>query len=84
MMMEHVTATARLLKEWWMAFARALGWFNTRLLLTVVYVVLFALPALVLKLLRKDLLDRKFNNNSSYWINKEKVAHTIEQAKHQF
>jgi hypothetical protein len=82
--MEYVTITARFLKKLWMAFARALGWFNTRLLLTVVYVVLFALPVLVLKLLRKDLLDRKFNDSSSYWINKEKVAHTIEQAKHQF
>ena len=83
-MIETLRTTALLLKKWWMAFAHALGWFNTRLLLTVVYVVLFALPALVLKLLRKDLLDRKLDGKSSYWTDKEKIVHTIENAKHQF
>jgi hypothetical protein len=73
-----------ILKQWWMKFAHVVGWFNTRLLLTLVYVILFAIPAIVLKLIRKDLLDRKFSNTASYWKEKEKGIHTIEQAKHQF
>ena len=72
------------LKNWWMKFAHALGWFNTRLLLTVVYFILFAIPALVLKLMRKDLLDRRWQSTTSYWKDKEKVEHTLEQANHQF
>ena len=71
-------------KSLWMKFAHAVGWFNTRLLLTIVYFILFAIPALILKLLRKDLLNRKFSNEPSYWKEKEKISHTIEQAKHQF
>lgn len=83
-MFEQFKNTFRLLKKWWMTFAHAVGWFNTRLLLTLAYVFIFALPALYLKLIRKDLLNRKFNNSTSYWIDKEKVLHTAEQAKRQF
>ena len=72
------------MKRWWMAFAEAVGWFNTRLLLTVFYFVVLALPALVLKLLRKDLLDRSFRDRDSYWIQKEKDHHSIDEAKRQF
>jgi hypothetical protein len=71
------------LKKGWMIFALALGWFNTRLLLTVFYLIL-GIPALVLKLIGKDLLDRGFKNRSSYWIKKENVPHTTERARHQF
>jgi hypothetical protein len=72
------------LKSWWMKFAHAVGWFNTRLLLTIVYVILFAIPALILKLMRKDLLDRQYNDSPTYWKDKEKISHTLEQAKRQF
>ena len=71
------------LKKGWMAFAHAAGWLNTRLLLTLFYILL-GIPALVLKLIRKDLLDRALYNRSSYWNDKEKIPHTTEQAKHQF
>ncbi len=49
----------RNVKKWWMAFARALGWLNARLLLTVFYFVILGIPALILRLLRKDPLHRK-------------------------
>ena len=67
-----------------MAFAHALGWFNTRLLLTVFYFVIIAVPAIILKIIRKDLLQRKYETTGSYWIDKPKIQHTVEQAKHQF
>ena len=71
------------LKNGWMAFAHAVGWFNTRLLLSVFYVIL-GIPAIFLKLIRKDLLSRSFENRSSYWQEKENVPQTLEQSKHQF
>lgn len=72
------------LKKKWMTFARAIGWFNTRLMLIIIYFIVLAIPALLLKIIRKDLLDRKFSARSTYWIEKEKIIHTIEQAKRQF
>lgn len=74
----------RALKNGWMAFARVLGWFNTLLLLTLVYILFIGLPAIVLKLIRKDLLDRRFRDRSSYWRAKDSIERTLEQAKHQF
>lgn len=72
------------LKQWWLAFARALGWFNTRVLLTIVYIFVIGIPAIVLIIVRKDLLDRKLGDRESYWVPKETIAHTLEQAKHHF
>lgn len=73
------------LKFLWMKFAHALGWLNTRILLTIVYVLLFIIPALVLKIIRKDLLSKNFNPSAqTYWTFKERTEHTVENAKHQF
>jgi hypothetical protein len=73
------------LKSWWMKFAHAVGWFNTRLLLTAVYFVIFALPAIILKIIRKDLLNRRWNTAiGTYWKTKPQSADSIEKAKHQF
>ena len=43
----------------WMKFAHALGWVNTRILLTVTYFVIFAIAWLVTRLGRQDLLDKR-------------------------
>ena len=73
------------LKSWWMKFAYAVGWFNTRLLLTVVYFAIFALPAIILKIIGKDLLNRRWNTAiGTYWTDKPQSADSIEKAKHQF
>ncbi len=71
------------LKNLWLKFAHAAGRVNTRIILTLVYILL-GIPAIVLKLIRKDLLKRKKENVPSYWENKERAAVTHEQAKHQF
>jgi hypothetical protein len=78
------TALLRL-KAWWMSFARLVGWINTRILLTAVYFLLFALPALFLKLFGKDLLERRWDRNApTYWKQKPPYKHTVEEATHQF
>ncbi len=53
----------------WMIFGHYVGIFNTKLILTVVFFVVFAPVALVLMLLGKDAMKRKFKDKSvaSYW-----------------
>lgn len=67
-----------------MAFAKVLNWFSTRVLLSIAYFIVIGVPALFLLLIRKDLLQRKFTQQKSYWSDKEPVNHTHEQAHHQF
>jgi polyferredoxin len=48
--------------------AKGIGWFNTRLLLSLVFYLMMAPIGLIMRLIRKDLLDRKVNKNAStYW-----------------
>ena len=72
------------LKRWWMLFASALGWVNTRVLLTIVYCTIFAVGAAILRLLGKDPLARNFHHGPSYWLDREKADDSLERAKHQF
>ncbi len=72
------------LKRYWMAFASALGWVNTRVLLTVVYFTIFAVGALILRLIGKDPLRRRPRASTSYWIEKGKADDTLSRATHQF
>lgn len=67
------------LQKAWMAFAVVIGWFMTRVILTVLFYFIVTPIGLVAKLFGKDFLDRKFSvkankNTDSYWINKEDEA----------
>lgn len=56
----------------WVKFATALAWFNTRLLLGLVYYVVITPLGLSMRLLRKDQLKLKLDKSAgSYWIKKE-------------
>jgi hypothetical protein len=70
--------------KWWMAFARALAIANTVLLLTVVYIVLIGPMSLVARIVGKDPLAHRDRPRGSFWRTKEHVAHTLDQARHQF
>ncbi len=52
----------------WMGMAHGLGWFNTRLLLGVVYFVMVTPIGLVMRLTGRDPLDRRLRDRESYWI----------------
>lgn len=53
----------------WMAFARALAWANTRLLLGVFFYLVLTPLGLVMRLFGKDFLDERIDRSSrSYWI----------------
>jgi hypothetical protein len=55
----------------WMAMAMVLGWINTRILLTLLFYVVFTPVGLIMSFFR-DPLNRKFPDTSdSYWIRRE-------------
>ena len=56
----------------WMRLAFMLGWINTRLILFIMFYLIFTPIGLAIRLLRVDLLDRKiYKNRKSYWRKKE-------------
>lgn len=56
----------------WMRFAFILGWVNTRVILVILFYLIFTPVGLVMRLFRIDLLERK-NKEGTYWKDKEKV-----------
>lgn len=57
----------------WMKLAFVLGWINTRLILFIIFYLIFAPIGLGMRLFGVDLLDRKIDKNKdSYWRTKEK------------
>jgi len=52
-------AVLRVPNRWWMKVAHALGWFNTRLLLFVVFVLVFVPMGAWSRLVGKDPLSRR-------------------------
>jgi len=69
----------------WMRLAFVLGWINTRVILIVVFYVIFAPIGLVLRALGKDLLDRHIERNSdSYWQAKNDGASDPSRYERQF
>ena len=68
----------------WKRFARRVARVQTFIILTLFYFTLFALWAVILKLLGKDLLDKRWKNDKSFWIAKEKYKIDLESAKRQF
>ncbi len=51
----------------WMKLAQAVGWFNTQVLLTIVFILIFIPTGLIMKLLRKDPMKRKMLAEETYW-----------------
>lgn len=64
----------------WMKLAGALGYVNSRVLLSLVFYLLFVPYSLVARLIGRDPLNRRKAGRASYWIPRE----TTKQAKEQF
>ena len=59
----------------WMRLAFILSWINTRLILIVVFYLIFSPIGLLIRLFGKDLLERKIDKDKrSYWIQKQKAV----------
>jgi hypothetical protein len=67
----------------WMRFAFILGWVNTRVILFILFYLIFTPLALLLRLFKVDLLERK-NKADSYWKNKEKADGAMSDYERRF
>lgn len=51
----------------WMALAVTLGYFISRLLLTIIFYLVLTPIGLIMRALGKDLIDKKMRDRESYW-----------------
>ena len=51
----------------WLKVAHAIGWFNTQVLLSIVFIFVFIPTGLVMRLFRKDPMKRKMVTEGTYW-----------------
>ncbi len=51
----------------WLKVAHAIGWFNTQLLLFIVFILIFIPTGLIMRLFRKDPMKRKMLAEGTYW-----------------
>lgn len=65
--------------------ARAIGWVNTHIILTLTFYLILAPVGLLARLIRKDLLKQRFRSpQDSYWITCEPRAFKKEDYTRQF
>lgn len=77
--------TLRPLYKAWMVFAHAIGWFNARLFLTILFFIMFTPIALIMRLLGRDPLNRDFRSErKSFWVKREEPEGGVERYKRQF
>lgn len=66
----------------WMRFAKVVGRFNTRLLLSLVYYLLISPISLLFKAFSRNRLEMEFRKeNGTYWINRS--SHQSEKEKYE-
>ncbi|MDO8281299.1 MAG: SxtJ family membrane protein [Thermodesulfovibrionia bacterium] len=66
----------------WMGMAVTMGWFMTRVILAILYFLVFTPIRLIAGLFGKHFLDKKFHTDAeSYWITKEQT--TLEKNRYE-
>jgi len=69
----------------WMKVAHFIGTVITSIILTILFYCVFGIAGLILRLIRRDILDRKLDPQSdSYWIGKDQIAFEQEHYIRQF
>ncbi|MBM3251491.1 MAG: hypothetical protein FJZ11_01740 [Candidatus Omnitrophica bacterium] len=69
----------------WMRLAFILGWLNSRLILIIIFYLVFTPIGIVLRLTGKDLLSIKIEKNKvSYWKKRETPKSALEGYERQF
>ena len=69
----------------WMKFALILGWVNSRILLSLIFFLLFTPIGLIMRLFGRDALNRGMSGESdSYWVKREPITSVKEHAERQF
>ena len=75
-----IPALAIMFHRAWMTLAFALGWVNSRIILTLVYVLLFIPYRLISRLAGRDPLSIRGKGSDSYWTKRARTR----QSKQQF
>ncbi len=68
----------------WMKVADALAWFNTRVLLGLVYFLVMTPTGALMRLLGRDPLDRRLKDRPTYWIERKQHADPRGSMEHWF
>jgi hypothetical protein len=69
----------------WMKLAQILGWISTRIVLGLFFYLVLTPGGLVIRLLGKDLLDRRIDKSAkTYWRKRESTAFDPKRMENQF
>ena len=69
----------------WMIVARLIGSVITGIILTIMFYLIFGVTGLILRLIRKDILDRQLDPQArSYWTDRKPIKFEPEQYTRQF
>ena len=67
------------LNDLWIKFGELLGKIIAPIVMSIVFFLIVTPIGLVLKIVKKDLLKLKFNNDKSYWIIKNKIIESMDK-----
>ena len=79
-----VRAAARAFHNAWMRLASALGYVNSRVLLTLMYYLVLTPYGFVMRFAGRDPLRRRGKSGESYWIERKTTRQTREQFERLF
>jgi hypothetical protein len=79
-----IPAAARAFHKGWMRLAVALGHVNSRVLLTLMYYLVFTPYGLVSRLVGRDPLRRRGERGESYWVERKRTRQEREQFERLF
>jgi len=69
----------------WMSIALVIGFFMTRIILSIVYYLVFTPAAMIAKILGKDLIDAAVDKNAkSYWQKRPEVKYDASSTENQY
>ncbi|MBI4553631.1 MAG: hypothetical protein HY710_15305 [Candidatus Latescibacteria bacterium] len=74
----------RILFAYWKWFAKQLSIVQTFIILTVLYSLVIGITSMIVRLLRRDLLDRRLHDRPTSWHPRQDMPTTIESYRHQF
>ncbi|MFN0279239.1 MAG: SxtJ family membrane protein [Pyrinomonadaceae bacterium] len=75
---------AKLFHRGWMHFAFALGYVNSRILLTLIYFLMFVPYGILSRIFRRDPLQIRKPRSETYWNRREVTRQTKEQFERLF
>jgi hypothetical protein len=79
-----VPPAARAFHVGWMKFAHALGWVNSRVLLTILFYGVFAPYGFLSRILGRDPLGRRAEAGDTYWTTRKTTRQSVEQFERLF